>query len=93
MIVNMKKVYLCMLVFLSACASTYRGDELIDLKDKEMSKVLSVMGKPVVERKEGNNKMWAYRNNDCTTLVFFGPNDLVQYAEQRGQCTISQEDE
>ena len=86
MMVNMKKIYLVLLILLSACATNYKGDELPDLKGKSSSDVLSIMGKPVTERKETTCKMWAYRKNDCSTLIFFDANDVVQYAEQRGKC-------
>lgn len=85
----MKKIYLALLFILSACSTTYRGDELPDLKGKNTSEVMEILGKPVTERKEGNiTKMWAYCQGGCSTLVFFDSQDIVQYAEQRGDCTL-----
>ena len=87
----MKKVYLILLFLLSACVNTYKGDELTDLKGKKESQVLSMLGKPVSERKEGKyTKMWAYYQQDCSTLVFFDNQGIVQYAERRGNCTLNE---
>ncbi len=47
---------------------------------------MAVFGKPVAERREGNFKMWAYCQSDCSTLIFFDVDNIVQYAEQRGHC-------
>ena len=86
MMVNMKKFYLIALILLSACVTNYKGDELPDLKGKKASQVLSILGKPVSERQEGTSKMWAYYQQSCSTLIFFNQQDIVQYAEQRGDC-------
>ena len=89
--VDMKKFYLISLVLLSACSSIYKGDELPDLKGKGSVEVVAVLGKPVSERKETGCKMWAYRQQGCSTLVFFDAQDVVQYAEQRGNCSKLEE--
>lgn len=86
MMVCMKKIYLLSLILISACSGIYRGDELPDLKGKTDNQVLDILGKPVAERKEGSSKMWAYYQNECSTLVFFDSQSVVQYAEKRGKC-------
>ncbi len=91
MIMCMNKIYLLILIILSACTNLYQGDELPNLKTKTSEQVLNLLGKPVSERKEGNFKMWAYRQSDCSTLVFFNQDEVVQYAEQRGQCIVEPE--
>ncbi len=85
----MKKFYLILLLLLSACANSYKGDELIDLKGKKEAQVIKILGKPISERKEGKfTKMWAYCQQGCSTLVFFDNQGIVQYAERRGNCTL-----
>lgn len=87
----MKKVYLLLLLLLSACANAYKGDELIDLKGKKETQVIQILGKPASERKEGKlTKMWAYCQQGCSTLVFFDNQGIVQYAERRGNCTLNE---
>ena len=86
MIECMKKICLIGFILLSACSGIYQGDELPDLKGKTDEQVLRVLGKPVAERKEGTSKMWAYCQNECSTLIFFDSQNVVQYAESRGKC-------
>ena len=87
----MKKIYFVLFVLLSACSSVYKGDELPDLKGKSSADVVAILGKPVSERKETGCKMWAYHQQGCSTLVFFDGQDVVQYAEQRGNCSKLEE--
>ena len=83
----MKKIYFALFVMLSACTTSYKGDELPDLKGKKEVQVLDILGKPASERKEGRfTKMWAYCQQGCSTLVFFDSQGIVQYAERRGNC-------
>ena len=85
----MKNIYLLLLLVLTACSTTYRGDELPNLKGKNTTEVMKILGKPVSERKEGDAiKMWAYCQQKCSTLIFFDSQDIVQYAEQRGDCSF-----
>ena len=93
MMIIMKKIYCLFFMLLSACATNYKGDELPDLKGQNADDVLSIMGHPISKRKEGNAQMWAYRQSNCSTLIFLDENDIVQYAEQRGQCALNEGEE
>ena len=90
----MKKIYFILFALLSACAVNYKGDELPDLKGKKEKEVLDIMGKPVSIRREDQfAKMWAYYKQGCSTLIFFDNQGIVQYAEQRGNCTLTEGEE
>jgi len=81
----MKKVILLSLL-LSACSFS-RGVEISDLKGKDAKEVEKNYGKPVVVRNEGGRQMWAYKQGECNRLVFFDANQIVQFAETRGNCS------
>ena len=83
---RMRKIFLGVFLLLPACSTLYKGDELYDFKGDTTEQVLYIMGKPVTKRCEGDNKMWAYCQGECYTLIFFGVDNTVQYAERRGKC-------
>ena len=82
----MRKILFVFLFLLSSCSGVYLGKSLPDLRGKDSDDVMAVFGKPVAERREGNFKMWGYCQSDCSTLIFFDVDNIVQYAEQRGHC-------
>lgn len=92
----MKKIFFLFLfcLTLSACQSAHQGGglkkqpprKIVYLKGKSQSQVKRVMGKPVIVREETPYQLWSYRFNNCSTLIFFGPDLKSAYAETRGDC-------
>lgn len=56
------------------------------LMGKSQKQVSNVMGKPVVQRIEEPNQLWAYYDDGCSTLVYFNAQGICQHAEMRGTC-------
>lgn len=85
---SMKKSYLILLgIILAGCSSPYCVDDLPYLKGKTASQVRFSFGKPQVVRKEANATLWSYYKDECSSLIFFDADDIVQYAELRGKCS------
>ena len=41
---------------------------------------------PVIIRREGDQQMFAYKEDECHRLIFFDATNTVQFAESRGDC-------
>ncbi|MDR2902216.1 MAG: outer membrane protein assembly factor BamE [Lactobacillales bacterium] len=92
----MKKI-LCVfsLFVLSACADssmsyrfrkTFNMEAAAYLGDKSQSQVENIMGTPSTQRCEGDNTLWVYRTDECTTFVYFDKDKQSKYVENRGKC-------
>ncbi|MDY6407349.1 MAG: hypothetical protein SPL08_01415 [Pseudomonadota bacterium] len=79
------KIYVCLLcLLLSACAFTpHTGQDLVGQDKKVVQKQL---GKPIVSRTEAPYKIWSFRIQDCSLLVYFDQNDVVQHVDHSGYC-------
>lgn len=56
------------------------------LVGKSAQTVKASLGAPLMVRTEKPNQIWTYRQNQCTTLVYFDKNEQVCFAESRGEC-------
>lgn len=45
------------------------------------------MGKPVSIMRENTREIWTYRQEKCTTHVFFDANGNVKYIDMNGVCS------
>ena len=83
----MKYVYLSALLLLTACA--FQSQTARRLMGLSLADVRRQMGKPVIERTEGLNTIWAYRQDACTTLVYFDATNTVQFVDFSGNCPMN----
>ena len=80
----MKKLCIILFFLISACAFTPKtGQDLIGQKKSVVQKKL---GTPIVSRTESPNKIWSYRIEDCSLLVYLNQDDIVQYVDHSGDC-------
>ena len=82
----MKKSFLLFLL-LAGCSFS-RGVELTELKGETQDTIVDIYGPPVIVRQEGDIQMWAYKQEECSLLVFFDQAQTVQFAESRGSCEL-----
>ena len=82
----MRKSFLLFLL-LAGCSFS-RGVELTELKGESQETVVDIYGSPVITRQEGDIQMWAYKQEECSVLVFFDKTQTVQFAESRGDCEL-----
>lgn len=81
---HMKKLCFLFLFLLSACTFTPKtGQELIGEKK---SVVQNSLGLPTVSRTEKPNQIWSYRIGNCSLLVYFNQEDIVQFVDHSGDC-------
>lgn len=86
----MKLMYLLFLCFvLGGCAHSNVSKNLPYLKGKTSAQVASAFGRPTVVHREENATLWSYYQNNCSSLIFFDTQEVVQYAELRGECAVS----
>ena len=78
--------YIVLLIFglLSACS--FRppiGDELINQPQSYVSRRL---GTPTIQRTEAPYRLWSYRVDSCSILVYLDKDDIVRYVDFAGDC-------
>ena len=84
MMCGMKKAYFLFILLLSGCAFTPKtGQELIGQKKAFVKKQF---GAPIVSRTETPNEIWSYRMKDCSILIYFNQEDIVQFVDHSGDC-------
>jgi len=80
----MKKLFLLPFFILAACSFTPTvGQDLIGKDEKYIQKKF---GQPIVSRTEAPNRIYSYRFNDCSLLIYFDQTDTVQYIDYSGNC-------
>ena len=80
----MKKLYCLLILLLTACSFTPQmGQDLIGQKKTFVKKKL---GSPTVSRTEEPNQIWSYRIENCSLLVYFNKEDIVQFIDHSGDC-------
>ena len=82
----MKRILLIFLL-LAGCSFS-RGIEMTDLKGKQIQDIKKTYGNPVIIRHEQEKQMWAYKQGECSVLIFFDGQGIVQFAESRGKCLL-----
>ena len=60
--------------------------KVVYLNGKTEKQIKRVMGNPILTRREEPNEFWVYRNNECSTLIYFDEKKTSAYAEMRGKC-------
>ncbi len=89
----MKKAiaFLCLLVLVGCQAGRSEpvSPQMMSyLTQKSPKQVARVMGKPTIVRTEEPYQLWAYRQNGCSTLIYFNEQGKSCYVDQRGEsCT------
>ncbi len=81
----MKKIYLwAVLLLLTGCAHVSK--ELPSLRGKTAEEIKSDFGRPTIVHAENNASLWTYSQDDCSSLIFFDDQQVVQHAELRCGC-------
>ena len=81
----MKKIILSVL-FLCAAGCQMRPVIGQDWIGQNADFIENKLGKPVVTRTEGENKIASYRRGDCSVLVFFDSKSKVAFVDNSGSC-------
>lgn len=81
----MKRIVL-LLLFLGIAACQMRPVIGQDWIGRDASFIEKILGQPVVTRTEGNNKIAAYRVEECSILVFFDDQARVAFVDNSGDC-------
>ena len=80
----MKVILSVLLLFVTACQMRpVIGQDWIGRNSDFIEKML---GRPVVTRTEGNNKIAAYRVGECSILVFFDSENKIAFVDYTGSC-------
>jgi hypothetical protein len=80
----MKILYGLLILLLSACSFTPQtGQDLIGQNKKAVKKQF---GEPIVSRTEEPNQIWSFRIQDCSLLVYFDKDGIVQFVDHSGYC-------
>ena len=83
----MKKLFLFSFFIVSGCTFYSRStSNLIGLTDKQ---ILWRFKEPTVIRTEGSYQLWSYRQNNCSTLLYFDETKTVQFVDFSGDCSLS----
>ena len=75
-------VILCLC--LVACANT----KLEAIKGKSEEDILRERGNPIAKVRESDKKMWTYRYEQCTEMIFFDGEQGVVDLYETGECHL-----
>ena len=80
------KWMLCLCICLAGCVNT----KLEAIRGKGEEEIRQLKGEPITIVTENGHKMWTYRNEECTELVFFDSEEKVDGFHEFGMCKIQE---
>ena len=83
----MKYIYLSVLLLLTACA--FQSPATRRLTGLSSAEVRRQLGTPIIERTESPNTIWSYRQDTCSTLIYFDGTNTVQFVDFSGNCSTN----